>query len=168
MNLKEWAEQLIAESKRYEPCMSVFVSEAGQYVELRIDTSRPTYGRHVPGIVGGDCCLLCDFETDEIIGVHLRVIHQKLQVCHDGPLRINEGFLKEESTVDTPTRTYEHDGLKVEWRAPLCTHCGNCGASLPEVFDAERKPWVDLTKADSEAIKKTVGECPSGALKLAE
>lgn len=67
-----------------------------------------------------------------------------------------------------PTRTYEHNGLKVEWRPELCTHCENCHTSLPAVFDPKRRPWVDLTMAETTEITRVVGECPDGALKVVE
>jgi len=67
-----------------------------------------------------------------------------------------------------PTRTYTHEGLKVEWRPELCTHCESCHASLPEVFAPSRRPWVDLLRGEAEEIRRVVGECPSGALKVAE
>lgn len=152
----------MVEANKYEPCMSLFVSRYGQFVDLRIDSSRPAYSKTIEGIVGGDCGLICDMETHEVIGIHLRTVHEKLMVSHSGPFRLNEGFVK----MDDPTRIYEHDGLKVEWRSQLCTHCGNCGASLPEVFDADRKPWVDLSQSEQQEIKRVVGECPSGALKI--
>jgi hypothetical protein len=94
--LQEAAEQLIAESKRYESAMSLFVSEEGQFVRLLLDTSRHCYNDSGYGIVGGDCGLLRDMETNEVIGIKLRVINNKLMVGHDGPLRVNQGFLKEE------------------------------------------------------------------------
>lgn len=70
--------------------------------------------------------------------------------------------------MEKPTRVYSSGDLRVEWRPELCTHCENCHASLPDVFAPSRRPWVDLLKGESEQIRKTVGECPSGALKLAE
>jgi uncharacterized Fe-S cluster protein YjdI len=67
----------------------------------------------------------------------------------------------------TPTRTYSHNGMTVEWRAELCTKCGNCKTGLPEVFNPERRPWVRLELASSDSITSQVAACPSGALALA-
>lgn len=88
-------EELIAQANEYQTCMSLHISQRGQYVELLLDSSRPVYDRPIKGIVGGDCGLLCDMETDEVIGIQLRLINNKLMVSHEGPIRINEGFLKE-------------------------------------------------------------------------
>lgn len=63
-----------------------------------------------------------------------------------------------------PTRTYTKGSLSVEWRPELCVHCQKCIQGLPEVFDMDKKPWVDLTRADDSAIINQVLECPSGAL----
>ena len=68
--------------------------------------------------------------------------------------------------MSEPTRTYEHNGLKVEWRPELCTHCENCHTSLPVVFCPTSRPWVDLSKGDPEEIRRVVSECPEGALSL--
>ena len=43
-------------------------------------------------------------------------------------------------------------------------HCQKCIQGLPEVFDMDKKPWVDLARADDSAIINQVLECPSGAL----
>jgi uncharacterized Fe-S cluster protein YjdI len=69
-------------------------------------------------------------------------------------------------TTDAVTRRYTLGMLIVEWRAPLCIHCGNCKAGLPAVFDPDRRPWVDLSKATPEEIREQVDLCPSGALKI--
>ena len=33
----------------------------------------------------------------------------------------------------------------VEWQPRLCYHSHNCIRALPQVFDPERRPWVDST-----------------------
>ena len=68
------------------------------------------------------------------------------------------------------TREYttEDKSLTVEWRAPLCIHCANCHYALPSVFDPDRRPWVDLTKASIAEVTKAVNNCPSGALAIKE
>jgi rubredoxin/uncharacterized Fe-S cluster protein YjdI len=59
---------------------------------------------------------------------------------------------------------YSNDQLTVIWKPKLCDHNGNCTRRLPEVFDADRRPWVDISKADPDTIKEVVEECPTGAL----
>ena len=61
-------------------------------------------------------------------------------------------------------RVYASDAIEVDWEPRLCIHTGNCWRSLPKVFDAERRPWIDVDAADADAIASTVLTCPTGAL----
>ena len=64
-----------------------------------------------------------------------------------------------------PTRVYETERIKVIWDADRCIHTANCLAALPEVFDTQRRPWVDVTAAGAEEIAAAVRTCPTGALR---
>ena len=64
------------------------------------------------------------------------------------------------------TRTYERDGLGVEWDPTLCIHTARCIAAQPAVFDPTRRPWVDLSAASVEDVAAAVRRCPTGALRL--
>lgn len=68
--------------------------------------------------------------------------------------------------MDEIIRIYKSDEIAVKWRPALCVHCGNCTAGLPEVFILNNRPWVDISAAPVDEIKRQVGECPSGALSL--
>jgi uncharacterized Fe-S cluster protein YjdI len=70
-----------------------------------------------------------------------------------------------ESTRDRVTKTYATDEVVVEWEPSLCYHSHNCVRSLPQVFDATRRPWVDVNAATADEIETAVGRCPSGALR---
>jgi uncharacterized Fe-S cluster protein YjdI len=63
-------------------------------------------------------------------------------------------------------RTYERDGLTVLWDSDLCTHCETCWRGLPQVFDPEKRPWININGATTEEITKQVQQCPSGALSI--
>jgi uncharacterized Fe-S cluster protein YjdI len=65
-----------------------------------------------------------------------------------------------------PTRVFRTDLITVEWYAERCVHSGNCVRALPRVFNPRRRPWVDMTAADADAIASAVLRCPSGALHL--
>ncbi len=71
---------------------------------------------------------------------------------------------KKKNGADEVVRRYTKEKLTVMWRPSLCNHNGNCTRRLPEVFDPERRPWVDLTRAESDIIREVVDECPTGAL----
>ncbi len=61
-------------------------------------------------------------------------------------------------------RDYEGRGIVVHWSAERCIHTGRCIAAQPGVFDPKRRPWVDVTRADADAIARAVERCPTGAL----
>lgn len=66
------------------------------------------------------------------------------------------------------TKTYRNDEITVVWKPDLCIHSEKCFHGLGVVFDPNRRPWVDLSAAPSDAIAAQVGKCPSGALSLGE
>lgn len=70
--------------------------------------------------------------------------------------------------MDKPTRVYSNDQITVEWRPERCVHCEACKNNLPEVFDPDRRPWVDLSKGDPEEIRRVVALCPDKALSIPE
>ncbi|NNF64459.1 MAG: hypothetical protein HKN07_09375 [Acidimicrobiia bacterium] len=61
-------------------------------------------------------------------------------------------------------RTYQRDNLIVHWDSSRCIHSGRCLRGLPEVFDLQARPWVQLEEAESDAVTATIETCPSGAL----
>ncbi len=87
--------EMVAASEKYETCMSLHVSEDGKAVELYLDTSINTYTEWIKG-EGADIGLMRCQETHRVVGCRLPLKKNNLSVWHDGPLRINEGFLKEE------------------------------------------------------------------------
>lgn len=63
-------------------------------------------------------------------------------------------------------KKYTTDEVNVIWKPDLCIHSGKCVGALPNVFKPKEKPWIQLEGANSEAVKKAVLNCPSGALSL--
>lgn len=61
-------------------------------------------------------------------------------------------------------RVYEDERIRVLWEPSLCIHVRNCVRGLPEVFDAESRPWIRVEAADADRIAETVTRCPTGAL----
>jgi uncharacterized Fe-S cluster protein YjdI/CDGSH-type Zn-finger protein len=61
-------------------------------------------------------------------------------------------------------RDYARPGIVVHWAAERCIHTGRCIAAQPAVFDPTRRPWVDVSRADPDAIARAVERCPTGAL----
>lgn len=62
------------------------------------------------------------------------------------------------------TKTYSNDDITVTWKPEQCIHSEKCFHGLGAVFDPNRRPWIDMSAADTTAIKATVDKCPSGAL----
>ena len=64
-------------------------------------------------------------------------------------------------------RLYETDDITVFWDSEKCRHAKQCVTGCPEVFDIQRKPWIDLSRAECAKIWKAVSKCPTGALTVA-
>ena len=63
---------------------------------------------------------------------------------------------------------YSNGEITVVWEPQKCIHSGICARGLQGVFDPKRRPWIDMSAADSQAITDQVRKCPSGALRIAE
>lgn len=61
-------------------------------------------------------------------------------------------------------RSYSGAGITVTYDARRCIHAAECVHGLPEVFDPERRPWIDPDGADPERVAAVVRACPTGAL----
>lgn len=84
--------------------------------------------------------------------------------------RASEGGAAAPPTPDAPnrapdlTREYSSPEITVQWFASRCIHSANCVRALREVFDPQRRPWVEPTAAPADAIASAVLRCPTGAL----
>ncbi|MDB5196224.1 MAG: hypothetical protein JWP88_594 [Flaviaesturariibacter sp.] len=61
---------------------------------------------------------------------------------------------------------YAKDEITVVWQPKLCTHSAVCFKGLPQVFDPRKRPWVNISGAETERIIEQVERCPSGALSI--
>jgi len=66
--------------------------------------------------------------------------------------------------ADPIVKKYKNDDITVIWQPHLCIHSTVCFAKLPLVFRPSKRPWVDLSKANTDAIIETVDMCPTDAL----
>ena len=62
------------------------------------------------------------------------------------------------------TREYTSGEISVQWYASRCIHTAACIKALPRVFNARRRPWIDVNAADADAVADAVLKCPTGAL----
>jgi uncharacterized Fe-S cluster protein YjdI len=63
---------------------------------------------------------------------------------------------------------YSNEKIAVRYDEKICIHAGKCVRGLPQVFDVEKNPWINVNAADVDAIKRTIAQCPSGALSYEE
>ncbi len=61
---------------------------------------------------------------------------------------------------------YQNDDITVVWKPELCIHSKKCFHGLPDVFNPNQRPWVNLDGATNTSIIEQVKVCPSGALSL--
>ena len=63
-------------------------------------------------------------------------------------------------------RSYNNEDITIFWDSDKCRHAGKCITGSPDVFNFNKKPWVDLSQAENPAVWETVKQCPSGALDI--
>ena len=61
-------------------------------------------------------------------------------------------------------KEYLGEEITVLWDPSKCIHARECMKGLPQVFDREKTPWINIKGASEEEIKKVIDRCPSGAL----
>ena len=62
-------------------------------------------------------------------------------------------------------KSYDGNGITVTFEAARCYHAKECVRGLPEVFDIDKRPWIQPEHASTEAIIDAVEQCPTGALR---
>jgi len=65
---------------------------------------------------------------------------------------------------DNIKKEYSNGEVTVTWEPQLCQHSTKCWKELAGVFDPRKKPWINISGAETEAIIQQVKQCPSGAL----
>ncbi|EHE7497449.1 (4Fe-4S)-binding protein [Staphylococcus pseudintermedius] len=61
-------------------------------------------------------------------------------------------------------KQYTGENINVYFEPKRCVHATECIRGLGEVFDVEKRPWVQPDNAAVEDVIKVVERCPSGAL----
>lgn len=60
---------------------------------------------------------------------------------------------------------YENGRVRVIWDSEKCSGADVCIRELPQVFDNNRDPWVDVGGAEPGEIARVAEKCPAGALR---
>lgn len=76
-------------------------------------------------------------------------------------LVINQSIMEEQKKI---IKHYKNDDITVVWQPHICIHSAICFRGLSNVFNPQKRPWITLEGAESEAIMKQIDDCPSGAL----
>ncbi|WP_176222232.1 (4Fe-4S)-binding protein [Tuberibacillus sp. Marseille-P3662] len=66
--------------------------------------------------------------------------------------------------ITTEKHNYHSSDVTVTFDPNRCNHLGYCVKHLPNAFNPEKKPWINLERADVEDVIQTVEMCPTGAL----
>jgi len=61
-------------------------------------------------------------------------------------------------------KEYSNGEVSIVWKPELCIHSTNCVKGLPNVFDNNKRPWINAEGASTNNIISQVKKCPSGAL----
>lgn len=62
------------------------------------------------------------------------------------------------------TRTFRGESINVNYNIRRCIHAEECVNRLGEVFDNNKRPWIQPDKATPGQIADTISHCPTGAL----
>ncbi|MGB3682876.1 MAG: CDGSH iron-sulfur domain-containing protein [Rubrobacteraceae bacterium] len=61
-------------------------------------------------------------------------------------------------------KEYRSEDINVAFDAGRCLHAKECVHGLPEVFDVEKRPWIQPANSDPDTVAEVVMRCPTGAL----
>ena len=61
-------------------------------------------------------------------------------------------------------KKYSNGEITVIWKPGLCQHSTHCWKGLINVFNPQKKPWINMDGDTSERIIEQVKKCRSGAL----
>ena len=54
--------------------------------------------------------------------------------------------------------------VTVSYDLKRCIHAAECVKGAPEVFNPDKKPWVDADQASADKVVEVIKKCPTGAL----
>lgn len=63
-------------------------------------------------------------------------------------------------------RNYTAKDIHVSYDIRRCIHAAECVRGLPEVFDTEKRPWIQAENAPADEVADIVMRCPTGALRF--
>ncbi|RYJ08316.1 hypothetical protein ELS19_17340 [Halogeometricum borinquense] len=61
---------------------------------------------------------------------------------------------------------YTGEDIVVEYDVNRCIHARECVRGLPDVFDPDKRPWIEPDNAAVEELMSVIMQCPTGALQF--
>ena len=74
--------------------------------------------------------------------------------------------LTDEQLISQGYKRYRGKKIDVYFNSQVCQHSGNCVRGNHNVFNLQRRPWIDADGADYKEVIKLIENCPSGALQF--
>lgn len=59
---------------------------------------------------------------------------------------------------------YSGEDIEVSYDVKRCIHARECVMGLPDVFDPDKRPWIDPDNAAADELADVITACPTGAL----
>jgi CDGSH-type Zn-finger protein/uncharacterized Fe-S cluster protein YjdI len=72
--------------------------------------------------------------------------------------------MNEKYTGAEDDRRYTSEAIDVTYNLRRCIHAEECVNRLHEVFDTQKRPWIQPGNAAADAVVEVISLCPSGAL----
>ena len=72
--------------------------------------------------------------------------------------------MTEKYTGKAKDRRYEGEDVDITYSLKRCIHAKYCVDRLAEVFDVDKRPWIDANGASANRVADVIEMCPSGAL----
>jgi CDGSH-type Zn-finger protein/uncharacterized Fe-S cluster protein YjdI len=63
-------------------------------------------------------------------------------------------------------KAYRSEKIAVSFDIVRCIHARECVRGLPEVFDTEKRPWIQPDESHPDRVAEVVMRCPTGALQF--
>jgi uncharacterized Fe-S cluster protein YjdI len=61
-------------------------------------------------------------------------------------------------------KEYSNEEITIVWKSDLCTHSKKCWQGLINVFNPDKRPWININGASTDKVVAQVKQCPSKAL----
>ena len=68
--------------------------------------------------------------------------------------------------MDEDIHQYTGEDIVVEYDVNRCIHARECVRGLPDVFDPDKRPWIDPDQGDVDELMSVIMDCPTGALQF--